>query len=224
MSIYGFDTDYISEKLIPPQLRTTKRLAWLRVLSSNLQDKFNDIFGVQSYYKGFSLANWSSVTNYNIGNRVKYGISIYEALTDNTGLSPDVNTDDWLLIEKDFVGANERVKYNSQKMVLEYVLNRYLNTTATTMPTIYILTNTVDVNGFYIGIDGQSELGELGVNTNQDDFLGTSYTLNGYAFTIYVPLALYTSLGTTAANRENRVRNVADKYVIAGINYNVTTY
>lgn len=224
MSIYGFDTDYISEKLTPPQLRTTKRLAWLRVLTSDLQAKFNDIFGVQSYYNGFSLANWSSVTAYTAGNRVKYGVSIYECLVANTGLTPEVNTTEWLLIELDFVGANERVKYNSQKMVLEYVLNRYLNTTATTMPTIYILTNTVDVNGFYMGIDGQSELGELGVNTNQDDFLGTSYTLNGYDFTIYVPLALYTSLGTTAANRENRVRNVADKYVIAGINYNVTTY
>lgn len=224
MSIYGFDTDYISEKLTPSLLRTPMRLAWLRVLTSDIQAKYTDIFGVQSYYKGFSIANWSSVASYVIGNRVKYGVSIYECLVDNTGLSPDINTTEWLLIEKDFVGANERVKYNGQKMVLEYILNRYLNTTATTIPTIYIQTNPVDVNGFYMGIDGISELGELGTNTNQDDFLGTSYTLNQYCFTIYVPAALYTTLGTSAANRENRVRNVADKYVIAGINYSISTY
>lgn len=224
MSIYGFDTDYISEKLVPPLLRATKRLAWIRVLVANIQQKYNDIFGVQSYYNGFYYANWSSVTAYVVGNRVKFGIAIYECIEDNTGLSPEVNTDEWLLIEPDFVGADERVKYNGGKMVLEYVLNRYLNTTATTIPTIYIQTNTVDVNGFYMGVDGISELGELGTNTSQNDFLGTSYTLNQYCFTIYVPAALYTTLGTSAANRENRVRNVADKYVIAGINYNVTTY
>lgn len=224
MSIYGFDTDYISEKLTPSILRTPMRLAWLRVLTSDIQSKYEDIFGAQGYYNGFAIANWSSVAAYVVGNRVKYGISIYECLVDNTGLSPDINTTEWLLIEKDFVGADERVKYNGQKMVLEYILNRYLNTTATTIPTIYILTNTVDVNGFYMGIDGQSELGELGENTNQNDFLGTSYTLNQYCFTIYVPTALYATLGTTAPNRENRVRNVADKYVLAGINYNVTTY
>lgn len=224
MLIYGFDTDWIVEKLLPPQLRTVMRMAWLRVLVSDIKSKYIDIYGVQSYYNGFSIAKWSSATAYVIGNRVRYGVSIYEALTDNTGLSPDINTSDWLLIEKDFVGADERVKYNGQKMVLEYILNRYLNTTATTIPTIYILNNPVDVNGFYMGIDGASELGELGTNTNQNDFLGTSYTLNQYCFTIYVPLALYTSLGTTAANRENRVRNVADKYIIAGVNYNVTTY
>jgi hypothetical protein len=224
MSIYSYDTGYVAEQLLPPQLRTTMRLAWLRTLLASVKSKYNDIFGVQSYTQGFSLANWSSVTNYAIGNRVKYGVSIYEALTANVGLDPEVNTTDWLLVEKDFVGAFERVKYNGQKMVLQYILNRYLNTTYATIPTIYITTNTIDTNGFYIGVDGASELGELGDNSNQNDFLGTSYTLNQYSFTVYVPVLLFATLGTNAANRENRVRNVVDKYKLAGTNYNVTTY
>lgn len=225
MSIYPYDTSYVSEQLLPPEMRTPMRLAWIRTLLASVRAKYNDIFGsTQSYTQGFSYANWSSITAYTKGNRVKYGVSIYEALVASTGSDPEVNTDDWLLIEKDFVGVFERVKYNGQKMVLQYVLNRYLNTSYATLPTIYIQTNNIDVNGFYLGVDGASELGELGDNANQDDFLGTSYSLNQYAFTVYVPTALFTTLGTTAANRENRVRNVVDKYRLAGMTYNVTTY
>lgn len=225
MSIYGYDTNYVLEQLLPPELRTSMRLAWIRTLLASVRSKYNDIFGsTQSYTAGFSYTNWSSITAYVVGNRVKYGISIYESLTGNTGLDPEVNKMDWLLIEKDFVGSFERIKYNGQKMVLQYVLNRYLNITATTLPTIYITTNTVDVNGFYLGVDGASELGELGDNTNQNDFLGTSYSLNQYSFTVFVPVALFATLGTTTANRENRVRNVVDKYKYAGTNYNVLTY
>ena len=45
-----------------------------------------------------------------------------------------------------------------------------------------------------------------------------------YNFTINVPLALFTTLGTDNTNRENTIRIFADKYVLSGITYNVTTY
>ena len=222
MANYSFDTDYISEKLVPPVLRSAMRLAWVRVLLASIKAKYDSIFGITSYTKGYAVAVWNAGTNYAIGIRAKYGISVYEALTANVGLTPPENPSDWLLYLPNFVGTDERVKYNGQKMVLEYVLNRYLNTTATTIPTIYITNNVVDVNGFYMGFgNGQGDLGEMGNASTQDDFLGISYTLNQYAFTIYVPAALYATLGTTAVNRENRVRNVADKYVIAGMSYNI---
>jgi hypothetical protein len=201
------------------------RLAWLRVLNASIRTKYNDIFSTPaSYLNGFSLAKWLAITNYVKGNKVRDGVAIYEALVNNTGFIPEVNPDKWLLISDDFVGADERVKYNGGKMLLEFILNRYLNTTATTIPTIYILNNIVDVNGFYMGTDGKGEFGEMGNASSQDDFFGVSYSLNQFAFTIYVPAALFTTLGTNAANRENRVRNVADKYVIAGMVYSISTY
>lgn len=231
-----YDVNYVQEKLLPPLLRTPIRLDWLKTLTRPIQLKYNDIYGVQSFVRSFSYAKWNVLTAYTVGNRVRFGISIYECLIANTGTDPSSDDVTWLRIAEDFVGIDERVKFSSQHMVFQYVLNRYLNTTASTIPQIYTLKNSIDTNGFYLGADGDGTYGELGYNTgsvtNQDDFLGTSYSLNQYAFTIYVPIALANSFtsGTPnvvpniSANRENMVRNVADKYVLAGITYNVVTY
>jgi hypothetical protein len=226
MSIYLFDNKIIVDQLTPPLLRKPIRLAWLYTLTYPIQRKFNDTFAnTKSFKKGYlTVAKWNSGVTYTTGDKVRYGIKIYEALEGSTGVVPFENEDTWLLICNDFVGADSRVKFNNQKMLFEYVLNLYLNTTATTLPTIYITRNTIDINGFYLGVDGVTDLGELGTNTNQKQFLGTSYSLNQYAFTINVPLALYTSLGSTATNRENMVKEIADRYNSAGALYNIVTY
>lgn len=229
MSIYAYDTNYVQEKLTPPLLRTPIRLDWLKTLTRPIQLKYTDIFDTSNSFKaGFSAAKWNVLTAYAVGNRVRFGISIYECLIANTGIDPSYDNVTWLLIEKDFVGLDQRIKFSSQHMVFQYVLNKYLNTTPATLPTIYTLKNVVDTNGFYLGSDGDGSYGELGHNTgsvtNQDDFLGTSYSLIQYAFTIYVPAALFTTLGSNAANREQTVRNVADQFVLAGITYNIVTY
>lgn len=219
--MYLFNTTYLTEKLTPPALRQVRILAFLRVLTSPLTSKWNDFL---EYINGSNYSDWSNVTAYVLGDRVRYGYSIYECIQASTGKIPQTETDYWLLINKDFVGIDAKTKFNAQKMVFEYVLNLYLNTTPTTIPLIYTTRNVVDSNGFYMGIDGDSSFGELGTESNQDDYLGTSYTLGQYAMTIYVPLALYTGLASTAADREARVRNIADRYVVAGINYDVQTF
>lgn len=230
-NIYDFDTDYVTEKFIPPLLRLPKRLAWLQVLNSSLKKKQNYIFAnTNSYRSGFTVIRWSNVTAYTKGNIVRFGISVYEALVNNTGVVPSSDDTTWLLIEKDFVGADERVKYNAGKMLFEYILNRYLNTTATTVPLIYIMNNSINTNGFYMGVTGDKK-GFMGTNVNQKHYLGTSYSLTQYAYTIYVPLAIANSLTSETpdvvpnitANRENIVRGVADKYNLAGLLYNVVT-
>jgi hypothetical protein len=221
MSIYNFDIDYLTEKLTPPVLRQSRIIAFLKVICRPLQLIWKN---TEKYFNGSGYAIWSNVTTYNRGDKVRYGYEIYDALQSSTGEVPFENTDYWLMINKDFVGLDARARFNGGKMLFEYILNLYLNTTYATLPTIYTTRNTVDVNGFFMGTDGASELGELGTETNQDDFLGTTTTINQYAMTIYVPSALYTSLATTSADREARVRNIADRYVYAGIQYNVTTY
>lgn len=232
MNLYSFDADYIAEKLLPPLLRTPKRLDWLKTLLIGLQLKWNDVFDTEGFKKGFIINKWSSVTAYTAGNNVRFGIAVYKAAVNNTGIVPTSDPDTWILIETDFVGSDARVPFNGQKMVFEYLLNKYLNVSPTTVPKIYITNNTVDVNGFYMGVDGDGGFGEMGINSNQDDFLGTSYTLGQTAFTIFVPIALANTFTSEApnvapaisANRENIVRGVADKYSISGILYNVITY
>ena len=230
-SIYDFDPDYISERFVPPLLRKPKRLALLQVFLCSLKKKQNYIFAAtNSFRKGFNVTRWSNVTAYTKGGLTRFGISVYEALVNNTGVIPSSDDTTWLLIEKDFVGADERVKYNGGKMLFEYVLNRYLNTTATTVPLIYIMNNSINTTGFYMGVTGDSK-GYMGTNVNQKHYLGTSYSLVEYSYTIYVPIGIANSLTSETpdvvpnitANRENIVRGIADKYNLAGLLYNVVT-
>lgn len=218
--MYAFNTTYLTEKLTPPALRQVRVLAFLRVISAPLTSKWNDFL---EYINGSNYSVFDISNAYSVGNRIRYGYAIYECIQASTGYLP-TNTDYWLLINKDFVGVDARRKFNGQKLVFEYVLNLYLNTTPYTVPLIYTTRNAVDGNGFYIGSKGYGDRGQMSKSTNQDDYIGTGYTIGQYAMTIYVPLALYNSLASTASDREQRVRNVADKYVPAGILYNVTTY
>jgi hypothetical protein len=219
--MYSFNITYLTEKLTPPALRQVRILAFMRVITAPLAYKWRDFL---EYINGSSYTEFDYSSPYTVGDRVRYGYAIYECIQDASLIIPYGNPDYWLLINKDFVGVDARRKFNSQKLVFEYVLNLYLNTTPTTLPLIYTTRNTVDSNGFYIGAKGYGDRGEIGKSVSQNDFIGTGYTLGQYAMTIYVPLALYNSLATTANDREQRVRNVADKYVMAGIEYNVLTY
>ena len=55
-------------------------------------------------------------------------------------------------------------------------------------------------------------------------FLGRAYTYSNIAFSIFVPIAVFNALAGNNTDRENIIRAFADKYVLAGIEYNVITY
>lgn len=222
MANYGFDTNFISEKLTPGKLRRPRRLAWLRTLLYPLQVKFIDIF---TYYRlGASYGNWSKIPTYAAGTRKRYGMSIYEALRSTVAEAPPYSPTAWLLIQKNWIGAEERLKYNGQKIVFEFLLNKIFPNTFNTNQ-IYILTVATDSNAFWVGDDASGKLnGTAGVDGSQQYFVGTSYTVGYYNFTINVPLALFNDLGATNIERENTIRAVADKYRIAGMLYNVVSY
>ena len=61
---------------------------------------------------------------------------------------------------------------------------------------------------------------------NQINYLGNAYTYTSfsYDYEIYVPIAVYNTLGTDATNKENAIRNFADLYNLAGMTYSVVTY
>ena len=176
MSIYNLDTDFVGENLMPPQLRTTKHLAWLKVILKPL--------------------NWF-----------------------NTKFSLYRNGDPSSLISSEFIGVDERIIYSSQKMLFEYLLNRYFATTG-----IYIDNNFIGAdNNFVMGASSSSSSSMPNNSAYSDTYMGEQpyYTTSQNDFTIYVPTAFYTGLGTY---NEQLIRAVADKYVLAGITYNVTDY
>ena len=51
-----------------------------------------------------------------------------------------------------------------------------------------------------------------------------TYQTSVYDYTIFVPDAVYTALGSTANDREYAIRNFADKYNLAGMQYDVQSY
>jgi hypothetical protein len=56
----------------------------------------------------------------------------------------------------------------------------------------------------------------------QQNFLVNNYTVSdGFAYTIYVPLAVWTPLASNDTDRENLIRSFADKYNLAGMIYDV---
>ncbi len=177
MSIYTLDTDFVGENLMPPQIRTPKHLAWLKVILKPLNFFGTNIF---NYYQ---------------------------------------NGDATSIVTNEFIGASERIKYSSQKLLFEYALNKSLFTTGIYIENNFIASDVV----FLMGNSGEVSSLMPNSSVNQIHYLGNTpnYVTDTNDFTIYVPTIWYASLGTY---NEQLIRNIADKYVLAGITYNVTAY
>jgi len=222
MSIYTYSTNYISEKLLPPSLRNKKHLAWLKVLLSPIQWLWKRIF--VEYADGSFFAIFDISTAYVKGDIVVYSDrKVYQCLVNATGILP-YDTVSWVKINDNFIGARERIKYNAQKKVFEYALNKWFFVPVGD-PQIYIINNIVVPDGFLL-----AESGDLSGLMASDSFfspsyMGSTYTITtSYDYTIYVPVLVFNAQGSTTANREQAIRNFADQYNLVGMIYNVITY
>lgn len=164
---------------------------------------------------------------YNLRDRVEYRRGIYESLIDNNTSTPDDVTK-WRLLQLVHVSAISRAKYTGHKMILEYALNKIFKTTWNGAPVtpygdIYI-TNTTDIEGsFIVGIDEEESSSVFEFDSSGYIF-DTEVSSAGINFTIHIPIAVYNSLGTDDPARENAVREIADRYVVEGLVYEIVTY
>ncbi len=222
-SIYDNNFNLQSENLSPPDKRKPRILALLRAFVKPLQ-WLRDLFYTE-YADGFTGAKWSNLTVYTEGQRVRYiDRAVYECiLTTTAGI---VCTDEsyWIKIQDLYIGVRERMKYNSNKMLFEYVLNKWFEVDPLPADQIYIQNNVLDLNGFLVGESEPFTSSVAETEAFQLAYLGNAYTYDLYAFTIYVPVAVWTALAATADDRDNIIRSEADKYVFAGISYNIVTY
>lgn len=224
MSIYDITYSQKAIELIPPDKRSNENIVWVQsLLNQNqyIRDKY-----LGDYNIGAAYPLWAIATTYNKGDRVIYKGSVYESLTSsNTGNQP-IEGKYWTLYQKNFIGASERVYYNGQKIVLEWALNKWFNTTfrqPTLVSDIFIDTNTPAFTCFIIGATKDSSSAIFSDISSEP----IAYAYNApifYNATINVPVAVYNALDTIPANREKIVRNFADLYMPAGITYNITTY
>jgi hypothetical protein len=228
MSVYSFNYQFLRESFLPSFLRLARHRAFVDTLLKPLQwlrDLFFDV-----YVDGFTGPRWLSISTYNLGDRVRYSdFAVYEAIQNVPAATAPTNTIYWKKIQEVWIGLRERVKYNGQKLVLEYALNRWFDTQfrqpddafTPTPSDIYITNNTLPNDVFVIG---NSQPSSVVGNANPQTFIANAYSFTNPSFTINVPLATFNALASNDGDRERIVRQVADRQVIAGVTYDVTTY
>ena len=223
---YSSNYNLLLENTLPPDKRVEPNLSWGKVFMSAIQ-YLHDLF-FTTYADGFTGSLYSAASTYVKGDRVRFGDhKVYEASQAVPISTPPPNTTYWRLIQNNWIGVRERVKYNGQKMLLEYALNKWFDTLFRYPPTlsdIYLTNNVLDAGGFEIAASDTLSSSIPKNEIYSDAAIGNSYNTNQNAFTIFVPLAVYNAISADPLSREPIIRAFADKYVIAGIQYNVTTY
>jgi len=210
--------------------RLVKRIAWGAVPMKQLQRLRDNFFN--EYADGSLALDWTSIIAYNKGDKVKYlDKGIYEAIKTVPIGAAITDTSYWLKIQDNWIGVRERAKYHGCKLSLEFQLNKWFGTVflqpddeATPTPSeIYITNNTLNNNVFLVA-NSDTEASVVMNSDFADDFVMNDYSFNGTSFTINVPVAVFNALGSNTTDRENMIRSFADKYVIAGVTYNIATY
>jgi hypothetical protein len=219
-STFIIDFSNIVQQLLPPRLRKKAEIAWLTSLTEPLQNN-NDLF--LEYINGSSVSPFDALVTYVAGDRVVYvDRSVYISIAGSTGTLPTDSTA-WTLENSNYIGAIERSKYNSQKYLNEYALNRWFQVPGTTTTSlygpsynnIYIQINVAVSDSFVMGNDGPDSSDMF--NRSSTGFMFNSYLIpTSSEFTIFVPSTITTDLQS--------VRAFEDTVVIAGIQYDVQNY
>lgn len=223
-TIYDIDFTKFVPRMLPPDKRFTRTVAWVNVLLSTVQYLRDIWFG--SYRTGSTAPTWVNTDPYPKYALVKYSNKVvYESLVDNNTAVP-TDTTKWRVAQQNFIGLSERITYNGQKLVLEYAMNKWFGTTfrqPPNVPDIYIGINSIPVAVFRCG--GVEDISSVSYGNTSSEFVINSYSLVLPSnFTIHCPVAVYNALATTADQREKIFRAFVDLYVPAGITYSIVTY
>lgn len=233
MSIYSYDNKIVAEQIAPPTLRQSKFLAWLYVITKPVQSLWSLIFngyknGTTVYYdldNTYFLPPLGYV--FSVGEVIKDSKSIYICTKPST-YAGFANLADFDKLQDNFLGVSERIKYNSQKILFEYAMNKWFSVPNVSIPNSIFITNNFIQSETIFLMGGSSETSSVMPNSSvySTDYMGNvpAYIAVSFDFTINVPLDLFDTLGTNATNKENTIRQFADKYNLAGTTYNVITY
>jgi hypothetical protein len=176
MSIYDINlADKVLEWLAPNK-RYEHNVEWLRANIKTLQRLQHKY--LTDYRIGSSYPEYISGATYNTGDVVKIKQVLYESTIDNNTVAPPNTT--WVMYLPSFIGVDERVRFNGQKLVLEYALNEYFFSTFRQPPLtsdIYITNNAYVLAGFLVSSD------DTGSTVASVDIYGQSIwsNLNTYA-------------------------------------------
>ena len=222
---YNFDLNTFTKNMLPPNKRLSVFEAFMRVIVKPLQWLHDNLF---TYYKeGTSFPDYNALTAYVVGDYVTYkDKGVYYCIAATTGNAPG-NTTYWYKIQDVFLGISERIQYQPQILVFEWALNRFFGQTFVNPPSvnpIYIQTNAIDVNTFFVGTIDFSTA-QIPLSLGNNNFIGdSSAAVKIYSFTINYPTGLPASLGLTTNEFENLLKQQADKIKAAGTLYDLNAY
>lgn len=222
MSIYDVDYSKLGPQTLPPDKRGTVIVRVVNVLLSPIQ-WVRDLW-MGSYRTGSNAQPWIPAT-YAKYARVLYKQRVYESLIDGNTDIPTVQTS-WMMVQVNFIGVFERVLYNGTTIVLEYGLNKYFGTIFRQPPNvsdIYMSAQEKPKNVFVVG--GSEANSSVVFAGSSSGFVINSYSFGlYYNLIIYVPSSTYYALDPVPANCDKIIRNFADKYIFAGIIYQIIPY
>jgi len=150
MSRYDINYKTEGKELMPPNKRDVFNMGFIDAFMSAIQfirDKF-----LGDYRAGSSYPIWIGGVGYLIGQRVTHKQIVYENLVQYNYEEPPLAS--WVEVLPCFIGVDTRIKFNGQRLVLEYALNTRFNTSFRQPPLqsdIYIGKNGVSLTGFLVG-------------------------------------------------------------------------
>lgn len=235
--------DFVVQEL-PPDHRTPFFIAWVRGLISQLKRLYNIMYGFMTYsaIEGTAPDYYDSSTSYTYDDEVIYNYQVYKSLSSpNSNNTPDLSPNDWQLIINNFIGLLERARYSFQKIVLEWALNHYFHHEISleslpgfiqpddpinpTNSTIFINSLTPDYSSFVsYGAKATSSIVYLNSSSEYVFSEANISTSSSYVFEVNIPTDVYTNINADAGLAEKIVRQFLDKYIPAGITYNIITY
>jgi hypothetical protein len=217
-NIYDIDFSQQGPELIPPDKRDSGTISLVNALLKAMQWCRDLLF--TSYKTG------ATAPAYATGTYDKYDMVIFEKgvyyslIAGNTDL-PTVETS-WLKVQDNFLGADQRVKFNGQSIVLEYALNQRFGGVfrppgSSSHSDIYFNKLVPVISGFIVAQteDYSSTVGQ----TDSDDKIGLRYPfVRLHNFQINVLNSVY------VLTNEQAIRDFANLYVPISINYTVVPY
>lgn len=229
-----YDINYRTQAvdILPPGKRDVHTTELATSLLSAAQRQRDTLLGAMR--SGASASPWAPGA-YAIFSQVLYDKGVYECIADGTTEEPS-NASAWRLIQSNFIGLDERMFFNGTALLLECALNKWFDTTFrqpdtikpapdyyTPKSDIYLLTNELNNPVFRSAISEQDS-SSVGLYTSTEA-VGNDYNFtNQYGLTILIPVGVFNALGSTDKQRTATVRLFADKYVTAGVFYNIVTY
>ena len=200
-------------ELSPPDKRKPVEIRWLQALVSPVQYLRDKYLG--DYKTGSAYPQWVAGTYLKYA-KVVYKQVVYESQIDgNTDAPPSAN---WAVYLPSFLGVDQRVKFNGQKLVLEYALNtRFLSNfkQPPLVSDIYITNLAASVVGFLVG---QTTGSTVGQTTSSATINYSSPFLQINNFQINIPAAIY------AATNDAEISNFVRKFIPASLNFTIQSY